>query len=164
VPDLRRAKAGVTYTYVSPEQQRAALWLNRHSSTTSVVATNVFCWHRGSPPENCGLGSMWLAGLTGRRMVLSDWTFSPATEERYDGTRPMNWIPTPWPDRLRLSQAAVENPTPEVLGRLRTQFGASWIFADRRAGKISPRLGELATLRYQSPNIRIYRLADSYGS
>jgi len=34
--------------------------------------------------------------------------------------------------------------------------------ADRRASKISPRLQDLATLRYQRRNISIYRLADSY--
>src|SRR5215213_165302 len=163
-PDLHRAKAGVTYTYISPEQQRAALWLNRHSATTSVVATNVFCWQLGARPENCALGSMWLAGLSGRRMVLSDWTFSATTEARYDGTRALNQIPTPWPDRLRLSLDAVENPTPQALGRLRTELGGRWIFADRRASRISPRLSELATLRYQSRNIQIYRLADSYGA
>jgi len=164
-PQLKAGqKVGVVYRYVSPEQQRAALWLNRNSTLTSVVATNVFCWRMEVRTDGCAINSMWLSGLSGRRMVLSDWSFSSVTSARYDGTRPPNSMPTPWPDRLRLSRAAVENPTPQVLGRLRTEFGATWLFADRRASRISPRLRQLATLRYQSPNIEIYQLADSYGA
>jgi hypothetical protein len=158
-----RPKVGVSYRYVSPEQARAALWLRGHSASTSVVATNVFCWPMGHDADHCISNSMWLSGLTGRRMVLSDWSYSTATTEAYDGTRPFNQISTPWPERRRLSLDAVEHPTPQVLGRLRREYGARWIFADRRASTISPRLRDLATLRYQSTNISIYRLADRYG-
>ena len=162
-PDMQpRPKVGVMYRYVSPEQQRAALWLNRHSASTSVVATNIFCWPMGQDSDDCRINSMWLSGLSGRRMVLSDWSFSSETSAAYDGTLPPNQMPTPWPERRRLSLDAVENPTPQVLQRLRRDYGARWIFADRRASKISPRLKDLATLRYQSRNISIYRLADSY--
>jgi hypothetical protein len=157
-------RVGVTEGYVSPEQQRAALWLNRHSAPTSVVATNVFCWRLGQRDDGCDVNSMWLSGLSGRRMVLSDWTFSSATEAAYDGTRPLNRMPAPWPERRRLSLEAVANPTPQVLERLRRDYGARWVFADRRASPVSPRLAALATLRYESPNISIYRLADSYPS
>jgi hypothetical protein len=155
-------KVGVSYRYVSPEQSRAALWLNRHSAPTSVVATNMFCWRMGHDTDHCVVNSMWLSGLSGRRMVLSDWSYSTANAAAYDGTHRFNQMSTPWPERRRLSLEAVRNPTPQVLERLRRDYGTRWIFADRRASTISPELARLAELRYRSRNISIYRLADSY--
>jgi hypothetical protein len=155
-------KVGRSYAYVSPEQSRAALWLQRNSATTSVVATNQFCWPMGRDTPNCLINSAWLSGISGRRLVLGDWTYTTANFSAYDGTVPINRMPSPWPERVALSRQAVENPTPEVLQRLRRDYGARWIFADRRATRISPELERLADLRYRSANIRIYRLADSY--
>jgi hypothetical protein len=155
-------RVGVSYSYVSPEQSKAALWLKRHSTSTSVVATNQFCWPMGHDVPNCLVNSAWLSGISGRRLVLGDWTYTSATMSAYDGTVPINRMPPPWPDRVALSKQAVENPTPAVLQRLRKDYGARWIFADRRATRISPALGRLADLRYHSANIRIYRLAASY--
>jgi hypothetical protein len=157
-----RPKVGVSYAYVSPEQSRAALWLRRHSSSTAVVATNQFCWPMGHDVPNCLVNSAWLSGISGRRLVLGDWTYTLATMDAYDGTVPINRMPSPWPERVALSRQAVQNPTPEVLERLRRDYGARWIFADRRATPISPELARLADLRYRSANIRIYRLAASY--
>jgi hypothetical protein len=71
-------------------------------------------------------------------------------------------LPAPWPERRRLSTQAVVHPTPQDLAQLRRDYGARWIFADTRATKISPRLATLASLRYTSKHIRIYRLHDSY--
>jgi hypothetical protein len=71
-------------------------------------------------------------------------------------------MPTPRPERRRLNTEAVENPSPEALGQLRANYGARWIFADNRATTISPRLKKLAKLRYESENIGIHRLRDTY--
>jgi hypothetical protein len=155
-------RVGVNYQYVSPEQSQAALWLKRHSTSTAVVATNQFCWPMGRDVPSCIVNSAWLSGISGRRLVLGDWTYTSANMSAYDGTVPINRMPSPWPERVALSKQAVENPTPEVLQRLRKEYGARWIFADRRATRISPELGRLADLRYRSANIRIYRLAASY--
>jgi hypothetical protein len=155
-------KVGVSYPYISPEQQRAALWLQRHSAANAVVATNIFCWPMGKDTPDCMMNSTWLAGLTGRRMVLGDWTYTSANMGRYDGTVQLNRLPAPWPERRRLSTQAVDQPTPQVLAQLRRNYGTRWIFADTRATKISPRLRTLATLRYTSAHIRIFRLHDTY--
>jgi hypothetical protein len=163
-PPRGKPKVGRTYAYVSPEQSKAALWLRRNSASTSVVATNQFCWPMGRDRPSCLVNSAWLSGISGRRLVLGDWTYTTATMDAYDGTVPINRMPSPWPERVALSKQAVENPTPAVLQRLRRDYGARWIFADRRATRISPGLERLADLRYRSANIRIYRLADSYAS
>jgi hypothetical protein len=138
------------------------LWLQRHSAANAVVATNIFCWPMGKDTPDCMMNSTWLAGLTGRRMVLGDWTYTSANMGRYDGTVQLNRLPAPWPERRRLSTQAVDQPTPQVLAQLRRNYGTRWIFADTRATKISPRLRTLATLRYTSAHIRIFRLHDTY--
>lgn len=155
-------EVGVSYQYVSPEQQKAALWLQRHSAMTAVVATNSFCWPMGKDTPGCFVNSMWLSGLSGRRMVLSDWTYTSANMANYDGTKPINCMHSPWPERRILSTRAVEAPTARILGQLRRDYDARWIFADDRATKISPKLKRLATLRYRSEHIEIYQLRDSY--
>jgi hypothetical protein len=155
-------KVGRDYQYVSPEQSQAALWLNRRTAPTDVVASNMFCWPMGKDTPDCLINSAWLSGISGRRLVLGDLTYTSASQAAYDGTRPPNRMPAPWPERRQLSTRAVENPTPQVLGRLRREYDARWVFADRRATPISPKLAQLADLRYRSHNIEIYRLADSY--
>jgi hypothetical protein len=152
-------QVGVTYEYISPEQQQAAMWLQRNTSRTAVVATNIFCWPMGRDQPDCVKSSMWLSGISGRRMVLSDWTYTSANERSYDGTTPLAQMPAPWPERQRLSLQAIENPTKDVLRRLNQDYGAQWIFADTRASEISPRLKNLASLRYESKHIKIYRLS-----
>jgi hypothetical protein len=154
-----RPKVGVSYQYISPEQQRAATWLQRHTPSTAVVATNIFCWPMGRVKPDCIRNSMWLSGISGRRMVLSDWTYTSANMRSYDGTTQLAQMPAPWPERQRLSLQAIENPTKDVLRRLNQDYGAQWIFADTRASEISPRLENLATLRYASKHIKIYRLS-----
>lgn len=155
-------RVGVSYPYISTEQQKAAIWLRDHSATTSVVATNSFCWPMGHDRPHCLVNSMWLSGLSGRRTVLSDWTYSQATMAAYDGSVGLNRMSTPWPERKSLSVHAVKAPTRKVLGRLRHDYGARWIFADDRSTPISPKLKKLASLRYQSDHIEIYRLRNSY--
>jgi hypothetical protein len=149
----------LSYQYISPEQQRAAMWLQRHTPSTAVVATNIFCWPMGRDTPDCVKNSMWLSGISGRRMVLSDWTYTSANMKSYDGTTPQGRMPAPWPERQRLSLQAIEDPTKDVLRRLNQDYGAQWVFADSRASKISPRLESLATLRYESKHIKIFRLS-----
>ena len=151
-------QVGRDYRYVAPEQERAAIWLRTHSASTAVVATNMFCWPMGKDTPHCIHNSMWLSGLSGRRMVLGDWSYTAPNLSNSNGILQLNQLPSPWPERQRLSTEAVQNPTPAVLRTLRQDYGAGWIFADDRATTISPRLAALASLRYESTHIRIYRL------
>ena len=103
-------KVGASYLYIAPEQERAALWLQRHSAPTAVVATNMFCWPMGKDTPHCRINSAWLGGLTGRRMVLGDWTYTSVNMSHYDGTAQLDSMPAPWPERRSLSTEAVEQP------------------------------------------------------
>ncbi len=144
--------------YVSPEQQRAAVWLRQHSNPNAVVATNMLCWPLGATGPHCRHNVMWLSGISGRRTVLSDWTYSAASMSRYNATVPYTDLPSPWPYRQRLSLATVVSPTPDNLRRLTTLYGAAWLFVDDRATSVSSSLARLASLRYHSEHISIYHL------
>ena len=143
--------------YVSGAEQRAALWLERHSASDDIVATNVFC----APPKyrpTCRHVSFWVAALTGRQLFVGAWAYTEQNLADYvDGRLPYQRQRSPWPERVALSLAAVRSPTPDLIDQLRAQ-GVRWIFADRRATSVSSRLRQLATLRYANSDVEIYQL------
>lgn len=147
--------------YLTRGEQRAALWLESHSSPEDVVVTNVFCSPVAYRP-GCSHDSFWVAGLTGRRLVLGGWAYTARnlTESSAAGVH-FSRYRSPWPDRLRDSLAAVEQPTAAVLERLQSEYGARWIFADRAATTVSPRLERLADLRFRNAAVSIYELRDT---
>lgn len=153
--DRRPISAPRGATLVSAAEQRSALWLRSHSAERDVVATNVMCL----PPrfvEGCNSKAFWVAALTGRRLLLGGWAYTAASLSA-DPSTSYAYRPSPWPDRLRLSLAATENPTPQVIARLRS-YGVRFIFADRRAGRVSPDLARLARLRFEDGQVQIYEL------
>jgi hypothetical protein len=144
--------------YVSGDEQRAALWLNRHSDEDDLVATNVFCLPVGYR-TGCHHASFWVQGLTGRQLLVGGWAYTEQNLAAYGrgGDVRYHRLPSPWPDRVSLSLRAVQSPNAEVISELE-QRGVRWIFADRRATLVSPDLEELATLRYRNADVLIYRL------
>jgi hypothetical protein len=145
--------------YITGGEARAALWLAAHSGHEDIVATNVVC----APPAyrpGCTHVSFWVAALTGRQLYLGAWAYTEKSLSDYAyQNHPYQTMPSPWPQRLALSLAAVRSPSTGVIDELR-RSGVRWIFADRRATSVSPELGRYAALRYADPDVRIYRLAD----
>jgi hypothetical protein len=74
------------------------------------------------------------------------------------GGRRYAFQPSPWPDRVALTNQALAAPTPQILHRLRHEYGVRWLYADQRDGPVSPALNTLATLRHTTGQIRIYSL------
>jgi hypothetical protein len=66
--------------------------------------------------------------------------------------------PAPDEERRRINDAAFSDPTPEGLAQLRDRYHAKWLFADTRAGTVSPLLATLATLRYRAGTVTVYEL------
>ncbi|MBC7595724.1 MAG: hypothetical protein H7288_17610 [Kineosporiaceae bacterium] len=144
--------------YVSDDEQRAALWLDKHSGANDVVATNVFCIP--TPYRvGCRHSAFWVAALTGRQLFIGAWSYTEKNLDAYGrgGNIRYQRLPSPWPDRVALSLEAVRSPSPATMTALQRR-GVRWIFADRRATAVSPRLGELATLSYSNADVMIYRL------
>ncbi|MBC7593131.1 MAG: hypothetical protein H7288_04210 [Kineosporiaceae bacterium] len=149
--------------YVSGDEQWAALWLNEHSGANDVVATNVFCV-RTQYRVGCRHVAFWVSALTGRQLFIGSWAYTEKNLTAYGngGSVPYQRLPSPWPDRVALSLEAVRSPSPATMTVLQRR-GVRWIFADRRATAVSPRLGEFATLSYSNADVMIYQLESRKG-
>ncbi len=147
--------------YVTAAEQRAALWLNNNSSPNDVVATNVFC----APTRyraHCRHVSFWVSGLTGRQLFIGAWAYTESNLVAYGRTDalPYQRLDSPWPNRVALSLEAVREPNTAVMSQL-SRRGVRWIFADRRATEVSPKLAKFATLEYRNHDVGIYRLDET---
>jgi hypothetical protein len=144
--------------HLSGDEQRAALWLNRHSADDDVVATNVFCIPAHYRPH-CRHAAFWVSGLTGRQLYIGAWAYTEQNLKAYGlgGDVPYQRLSSPWPDRVALSLDAVRTPSSPVVSALK-RHDVRWIFADRGATTVSPRLADFATLRYRNAEVEIYQL------
>lgn len=141
---------------VSAEESEAALWVREHTDPDAVLATNVHCrfglrW--------CDSRAYWVTSLSERRALVESWAY---TEENLDriGTFRTGFPLFPFddPDLLALNDRAFTAPTPQVLAELRDRHGVSYLFADTRAGAVSPLLRGLADLRHESGPVQVYAL------
>jgi hypothetical protein len=96
--------------------------------------------------------------LSGIQQYLGGWAYTPANLGAVEAGKSFLAQPSPWPDRLQESLDAVQQPTPELLARLKNQVGVDWIVADLRAGPVSPELDKLAVRAFSNSDMRIYRL------
>lgn len=147
-----------TARLLTQEEMRAALWLDAHAGNDDVVATNVHCtpMHRYQP---CDARAFWVAGLGGRRTLVESWAYSDATVAA-NGVGGLKYVlqPPPDPGRYALNQRAFTTADPADLARLRQAYGVRWLFADTRAGAVSPQLSRLVRLRYSAGPVTIYEL------
>ncbi|MEV6281691.1 hypothetical protein [Kribbella sp. NPDC051770] len=144
---------------VHPDEARAALWLARNSRPDDVVATNTWCRPAGSQRPGCDARGYIVSGIAGRRTLIEGWAYAGQAMSRQGvgGKRYTNQ-PSPWPDRVQLTNQALDAPTPEVLRRLRDQYSVRWLYADLYDGPVSPRLAHLAHLRHREQHVQIYEL------
>lgn len=144
---------------VFPDELAAAGWLAQNSAADDVVVSNAFCRPAAPPTGGCDARGYVVSGVAGRRALLEGWAYAQQTLATHgvNGTKYTNQ-PSPWPDRVELTTEALTAPTPELLARLRSEYGVRWIFADRRAGPVSPRLEKLAVLRWQESEVKVYEL------
>ena len=144
---------------VHPDEQAAALWLGAHSKANDVVVTGSWCQSAAPRKAGCDARGYLISGLAGRRTLMEGWAYTQQAlaTDGVGGKRYM-FQPSPWPDRVQLTLQILTAPTSELLEEARTQYGARWIFADQHDGPVSAKLDELAVLRYQQGEIKIYEL------
>src|SRR5699024_1579037 len=151
-------------SYVQPrlvtvEEQRAALWLREYAEPGGTVVTNVMCVP--TPYEQgCEHTAYWVAALTGHPVVMGGWAYTETARQEYveDEGRSYKDRPSPYPQRQRLSLAMIRNPSAQIAQRLRTEYDARWIFADRRATEVSLDIRHYADLVYANDQVVIYSL------
>ncbi|WP_350274219.1 hypothetical protein [Kribbella sp. HUAS MG21] len=147
--------------WVYPDEAAAALWLGRHSAPTDVVATNTWCRPAGPHAPGCDARGYLVSGIAGRRALIEGWAYtSQAMAKQGDGGRRYTEQPSPWPDRVALTEQALTTPTTDVLARLRDEYGVRWLYADARNGPVAPALDQLAVRRHSVGNVVIYDLGE----
>ncbi|AGZ38834.1 hypothetical protein [Actinoplanes friuliensis] len=147
-----------TARMVTQEEMGAALWLDEHAADDDVVATNVHCTPMARY-QPCDARAFWVAGLGGHRTLVESWAYSDETVAA-NGVGGLKYVLQPPPDQALydLNQRAFTTADPADLTRLRQQYGVKWLFADTRAGEVSPDLARLAQLRHTSGPVTIYEL------
>jgi hypothetical protein len=147
-----------TARLVTAPEMRAALWLGEHAGNNDVIATNVHCvpMARYRP---CDARAFWVAGIAGRRTLVESWAYSDATVAA-NGVDNLKYVlqPPPDPEKYALNQRTFTDASPADVETLRRTHGVKWLFADTRAGKVSPQLAQLAPVRYRSGPVTIYEL------
>jgi len=127
----------------------AVAWVNQHTPSDAVVATNRHC-ATGPQRPACPSLAFWVSGLGGRRTVLEGWGYTSAAT---------SWTaPTPFPERLTVNDAVFTDPSVMTINRLRQSYGADWLVADASAGPVSPELERFATQRFRSGGVTVYEL------
>jgi hypothetical protein len=146
--------------WVYADEESAAQWLADNSAPTDVVAANTWCRPAGQQTPGCDARGYIVSGIAGRRTLIEGWAYTnQAMAEQGVGGRRYTEQPSPWPERVELTERALTAPTADLLRRLREEYGVRWLYADARDGTVSPALNRLAVLRHSVGEVRIYELA-----
>ena len=145
---------------ITKPEMTAALWLEANTGVDDVVATNVHCM-----PMNykaCNARAFWVAGLGGRRTVIESWGYADQTVAA-NGRNELYYPfqPAPYPEVFALNERVFQEGTAADVARLRDEHDVRWLFADTRAGKVSPALEKVADVRYRSGPVTIYQVRRS---
>jgi hypothetical protein len=134
---------------ITTDAAAAMAWVDAHIPNDAVVATNRHC-ASGRERRDCPAVAFWVSGLGGRSTVLEGWG--------YLGGVPSISDPTPVPGRLAVNDAVFSHPSASTIGRLRREYGATWLVADRSAGPVSSKLGRFAVPRFAKGAVTVYEL------
>ncbi|MGC5305874.1 hypothetical protein [Micromonospora zamorensis] len=143
------------------DEMRAALWLDEHADDDDVVATNVHCRPVRTTPH-CDARAFWVTGLGGHRTVVESWGYTDAVVAAH-GVDNLGYARQNFPDQelLALNDGVFTAPTAADLDRLRTRHRVRWLFADTRAGAVSPELARLAQVRLVAGSVTVYEVSGS---
>ncbi|MEU8329621.1 hypothetical protein [Micromonospora sp. NPDC048839] len=143
---------------LTADEMRAALWLDEHAAADDVVATNVHC-RPVRTTQHCDARAFWVTGLGGHRTVVESWGYTDAVVAAH-GVDNLGYARQNFPDQelLAFNDRVFTAPTMADLDRLRTRHGVRWLFADSRAGAVSPELARLARVRLVAGSVTVYEL------
>ncbi|MEV5961719.1 hypothetical protein AB0L70_08145 [Kribbella sp. NPDC051952] len=134
----------------------AAQWLRRNSAPGELIATNAHCIIQRD--GICDSRHFWLAALSERPVLIEGWSYSNQANRiaLITGGNP-SLIPYWDRGELIANDAAFKAPTPAAIERLR-QAGVRWLYADNRAGDVSPALRNYVRLRHATMDATIYEV------
>jgi hypothetical protein len=134
----------------------AAMWLRRNSEPGDLVATNAHCIIQRD--GMCDSRHFWIAALSERPVLIEGWSYSNQAN-RIALTTDANPSLIPYWNReeLAANDIAFTAPTPAAIERLR-KVGVRWLYADNRAGQVSPALRNYVRLRHATLDATVYEL------
>jgi len=134
----------------------AAQWLRRNSKPGDLIATNAHCIIERD--GLCDSRHFWLAALSERPVLIEGWSYSNQAN-RIALTTGGNPSLIPYWDReeLAANDVAFKAPSPTSIERLRNA-GVRWLYADNRAGEVSPALRNYVVLRHATLDVTIYEI------
>lgn len=137
------------------EEADAARWLEANSRPGELVATNVHCQREW--PGGCDSRHFWIAALSERRLLVEGWAYTNRANRVAVATgQNPDLLPFWDPDRLAANDVVFTHPTAATVQRLREVYGVRWLYADTRAGEVSPALAQYAHLRHATADATVY--------
>jgi hypothetical protein len=134
----------------------AAQWLRRNSKPGELIATNAHCITKRD--TLCDSRHFWLAALSERPVLIEGWSYSnQATRIALTTGSNPSLIPYWNRGELAANDIAFTAPTPAAIERLR-KAGVRWLYADNRAGKVSPALRNYVRLRHATLDATVYEI------
>jgi hypothetical protein len=134
---------------ITADDATAMAWVNQNVPSEAVVATNRHCVSGRQRPR-CLEVAFWVSGLGGRRTVMEGWGYTSAAKSLT--------AQTPFPERLAVNDAVFTDPSAGTIDRLRSEYGASWLVADKSAGPVSSNLARFAAAKFTKGAITVYQL------
>ncbi|MFI5710821.1 hypothetical protein [Kribbella sp. NPDC051620] len=134
----------------------AARWLKENSAAEDLIATNAHCIAlRG---ETCDSRHFWIAALSERQVLIEGWVRTNRSS-RISATSGVDPSKVPYwnKEQLAANDATFTSPSPAIIERLR-KLGVRWLYADHRAGQISPQLKQYVRLRHATLDATIYEI------
>jgi hypothetical protein len=134
----------------------AARWLRKNSKPGELVATNAHCIIQRD--DLCDSRHFWIAALSERPVLVEGWSYSNQANRISvrTGVNP-SLLPYWDEEELAANDAAFRAPSAAVIERLR-KIGVRWLYADNRAGQVSPDLKQFVRLRHATLDATIYEI------
>ena len=140
----------------------AARELHAGSDPDDLVATNAHCMR---PKERgCDNRHFWISAHTERRVLIEGWGYTGQTNASAGRDENLFRVPSPFPERLKASDAAFEQPSRETIGHLAEAYGVDWLFVDKRYPVDMPGLralrGDVVERVHESPHYAVFEILD----
>ena len=134
----------------------AARWLKQNTPAEDLVATNAHCISQQG--DTCDSRHFWIAALSERQVLIEGWvrTNKSSRISATTGTDPSE-VPFWNKEQLAANDATFTSPSMAIIERLR-KLGVRWLYADNRAGPVSPELKQYVRLRHATLDATIYEI------
>lgn len=154
-----RSETPSTHAYPSPtaEEVAAAGVLARANPHGRLVATNVHCLRVVTTPH-CDARGFWVSALTHSPVLVGGWGYSSSARVHH-GDGGFSYLRQPYrpEDVARLNDRFMTAPTADAKSAL-MRAGVRFVYADRRASMVSPRLASMGRVVHSSRQVVIVDL------